>query len=89
MTSNDFLSPLHKERQVRGHQLLRKINGAARCRSSGEADQPTALHATLEEDGARSRHVSARVRLHDSQVEHQPEETNGGANRHRLDVNVS
>lgn len=70
MTSNDFLSPLHKERQVRGHQLLHKINGAARCRDSGEGDQPAALLATLEKDeagggggwDASRRHVSARGR---------------------------
>lgn len=36
MTKNDFPSPLHKERQVQGAQLLWKINGAARCRESGE-----------------------------------------------------
>lgn len=52
MTSNDFLSPLHKERQVRGHQLPRKINAAARCRSSGEGDQRTPRLARPEEEDA-------------------------------------
>lgn len=52
MTSNDFLSPLHKERQVRGQQLLRQINGAARCSSSGEAERPAARRTSPGEAGA-------------------------------------
>lgn len=55
MAENDFPSPFHKERQVRGRQLLPKINGAARCRDSGEGDQPTALLATPEKDEAAIR----------------------------------
>lgn len=35
-----------------GAQLLRKINGAARCRDSGEGDQPMVLFTKLGEDKA-------------------------------------
>lgn len=55
MTKNDFPPPLHKEETGTGAQLLWKINGAARCRDSGEGDQPMVLFTMLEEDKAAIR----------------------------------
>lgn len=57
-----LLSIFHAQRETgTGAQLLWKINGAARCRDSGEGDQLMVLFTMLEEDkadvrGARDRH---------------------------------